>query len=56
MKDLGLVSVEWDGAFTLLSYERFMDVRNDSTACYCCLDQSVQLLISTDRQLQEKHM
>lgn len=37
---------------TLLPNEGFVDVGNDTSSSNCCLDQRVQLLITTDGQLQ----
>lgn len=36
----------------LLANQRFMDMRDDTTASDRCLDQTVQLLVSADGQLQ----
>jgi len=40
------------GALSLLSDQRLVDVRDDPASSNRCLDQRVQLLVSTDRQLE----
>lgn len=39
-------------AFSLLPNERLMDVWDDSSSGYGCLDQCVKLLVSSDGQLE----
>jgi len=41
-----------EGAFSLLADERLVDVGDDTTASNGSLDQGVQLLVSSDGQLQ----
>ena len=43
-----------DGAFTLLAYERLVDMRDHSSPSNGGLDQGIQLLISTDSKLEKK--
>jgi len=45
--------VGWEGAtFSLLANERLVDVRDDTTTSNGSLDQRVQLLVSSDGELE----
>ena len=42
----------WQGALSLLSDQRLVDVGDDPASSNGCLDQGVQLLVTTDGQLE----
>ena len=46
-----LLALNWQSAF-LLTNQRLVNMGNDTATGNGCLDQSVQLLVSTDSQLQ----
>ena len=55
-KYLGCVTSPYllDGlALSLLANERFVNVGNNTTSGNCCLDQGVQLLVTSDGQLKK---
>ena len=43
-----------DGAFAFLSYERLVNMRNNSTTSNRGLDQGVKLFVPTDSKLKDK--
>ena len=53
----GDLSLLWrrggQGSLSLLSNQRFMDVRDNTSPSNGCLDQSVQLFISSNRELKK---